>query len=340
MVTNFGYVRAFERAGLFDKDGSIFEAMSFNSGASWFATQFFYSQKFFDRLVGDDKTADDVRDFSLEWLNSYGDYLDEQSRTVCSALSGFGLVSFLGILSDACNVGLQAPWYDFISGMLEFTASNVYDDAGFSDRELDPASRVPALQDVNFMVQMGLSEGARYGGGVLKRNSFVSTAGADRTFAVPIPVQYAVTDTSASFRYGVNPGDTLVTSNEPGRPWLVFRDWTEWYGFPATGISDIYSQHAVDQSTVQPFKAPFNDGEANVGQIASSSSSNLAAFSGSVPTFLYHHYSLASAGAGFNIFGRIRFYFEAVFNYVNPTFFNNAICTQAPGECGADSGKL
>lgn len=341
MLANVGFVRAFERAGLINEDGCVFTAASFTSGASWFGAQLFFSEPFFARVIGDDKTADDVYNLSKEWLDSYRNYLDDNASLFCEALSLFGLLRFtfvLAIVTDGCNTFVQPPWVEFVEGMLESASNHVYSDENFASRQMDSSTKVSSLRNTIFMVQTALSESSRYGQGINKRYSFVSVSGKERALAVPVPVQYTVTSKSTSFRYGVEGGQKLVTSTAAGQRWFSFPLWKDWYGYSTKEQGNVFSQRTLDGESLQPFKPPFNDGKATVSQVTAASSSALASFSGSVPSFLFHHYSVALADAG-NFIAQIPVYLELTHNYLNPMFFNNAVCTDSDGVCsGGDTG--
>ena len=333
MVTNFGYIHAFEKAGLISATDSAFTAASFNSGASWFASQLFYSDNFFNRVIGVE--PDDIFDLSTAWLDDYQQYLGTTSTFLCD------LLSFLPSgISATCNTAFQGSWYEFIQGMLESAATNVYDDSGFSTRVMSSAARTSALGDTNLMIQTGLSEASRYRASPVfaRRNSFITTDGAANVLAVPLSAQYTVTSSDTSFRYGIEDGESLMTCNAPGQRFFSFGDWDDWYRHPAEGNTDIFSQRSVDTCNLQAFTEPFG-GEVTVAQATSSSSANLASRSGSVPTFLFHHYSVGLSDAtGF--MGTILTTIQAVFEHGFGPFFENAICSQAPLDCGPSDGRM
>jgi hypothetical protein len=55
---------------------SKFSAISTTSGASWFSTQLFYSQQFYDGVV-DAEDSQALYDFVVEWMNAYSQMLTE-----------------------------------------------------------------------------------------------------------------------------------------------------------------------------------------------------------------------------------------------------------------------
>lgn len=340
MITNNGYIHAFEKAGLVSSANCEFTAMSFNSGASWFASQLVYSEQYFSNVVGDDVTPDSIRQFSLAWLNDYEQYLDSTSSFFCNALSGFGLIAALAGISDTCNTAFRGSWYEFILGMLDSAASNVYGDSGFAERTMNSGSRLSAFGNTNIMMQTGLSESSRYSSGSvgLLRNSFVTLEGADRLLAVPLSAQYTVTSSQTSFRYGIEEGETIITCHNPGQNFFSFNAWNDWYRHPAEGVTDIFSQRSVDSCISTSFSPPFNN-QGTVAQITAASSANLASRSGSVPVFLFHHYSVALSDAA-GLLGRLAVNLQVMIEYLFPPFFNNAVCSQVPVDCGPADGRL
>ena len=69
-------------ANLFSKFDIIskFSAISTTSGASWFSTQLFYSQQFYDRVVNVED-SDALHDFVVEWMVAYKQMLVDNINT-------------------------------------------------------------------------------------------------------------------------------------------------------------------------------------------------------------------------------------------------------------------
>ena len=55
---------------------SKFSAISTTSGASWFSTQLFYSQQFYDRVINA-KDSQALYDFVVQWMDAYGQMLTD-----------------------------------------------------------------------------------------------------------------------------------------------------------------------------------------------------------------------------------------------------------------------
>ena len=69
MVANMGYANVFAKAGLITETSSMFKSVSTNSASTWFISQFFYSNKYFQRTLAPD--PQDLYDFVLEWMESF-----------------------------------------------------------------------------------------------------------------------------------------------------------------------------------------------------------------------------------------------------------------------------
>ena len=103
-----GFANLFSKLDIISK----FSAISTTSGASWFSTQLFYSQQFYDRVVNVED-SDALHDFVVEWMVAYKQMLvdnintsrnitAEYAKEVCSARDlgdGVGVQ----IISDLCQ---------------------------------------------------------------------------------------------------------------------------------------------------------------------------------------------------------------------------------------------
>lgn len=70
MFACVGYANVFQQIGMFTEETSKFRSIATNSGASWFNTQLFYSQAFYDQVVMA-PTPQHLYDFAIIWLDSY-----------------------------------------------------------------------------------------------------------------------------------------------------------------------------------------------------------------------------------------------------------------------------
>jgi len=103
-----GFANLFQKLNIISK----FSAISTTSGASWFSTQLFYSQQFYDRVVNaNDSQA--LYDFVVEWMDAYKQMLvdtietsttmtDELGREVCN-MTDLGDGVDIENLSDLCQ---------------------------------------------------------------------------------------------------------------------------------------------------------------------------------------------------------------------------------------------
>jgi len=103
-----GFANLFSKLNIMSK----FSAISTTSGASWFSTQLFYSQQFYDRVVhANDSSA--LYDFVVEWMDAYKEMLvdtietsttmtEELGKEVCN-FTDLGDGVDIENLSDLCH---------------------------------------------------------------------------------------------------------------------------------------------------------------------------------------------------------------------------------------------
>jgi len=103
-----GFANLFSKLDIMSK----FSAISTTSGASWFSTQLFYSQQFYDRVVNaDDSQA--LHDFVVQWMDAYKQMLVDTidtSRNITAAYAeevcntrDLGDGPAVQIISDLCQ---------------------------------------------------------------------------------------------------------------------------------------------------------------------------------------------------------------------------------------------
>lgn len=59
---------------------SKFSAISTTSGASWFSTQLFYSEQFYNRVVNAENSQS-LHDFVVQWMDAYKNMLVDNINT-------------------------------------------------------------------------------------------------------------------------------------------------------------------------------------------------------------------------------------------------------------------
>ena len=71
-----GFANLFSKLDIISK----FSAISTTSGASWFSTQLFYSQQFYDRVINAED-SDALYDFVVQWMDAYKQMLVDNINT-------------------------------------------------------------------------------------------------------------------------------------------------------------------------------------------------------------------------------------------------------------------
>jgi hypothetical protein len=355
MISNIGYANAFTQAGLIDpvQGKCNFTAISSNSGGSWFTTQFFYSQPFFDNVVSRDKTS--VYDFIINWLQSYKDFLEGIPRNaLCLEVSPFGKIMRLNDLSSVCDIGLyyRGSYGGLIDGMLR-KVSTGFGDPGLPDRFANAENRVLALRETDLFVQTSLAANSRYTSsskGLVRSSdgvNYVSLSDSDKVLAVPLAAHYAVKANRAVFRFAVPDSSLpLKTYQARGPDQLRYDDWVDFHLYPSGDNRDIFASKLPSTSGSGLLAEPFR-GNPNVAEIAAVSSATLSHFSGAAPSLFAQYSSVKrydgrNAGEGF-----ISKYLNlaADFAAANTLFKSQitrdfAVCSQWPTECGASDGRF
>jgi hypothetical protein len=135
MVGSMAFANVFSQAGLITNNSSRFSAVSTQSGATWFSTQFFYSPQFFDKVVNSNPKQ--LSDFVFQWTkayeNMYGENSKQQKRN--SFLKDFTESTTLKVLADYATVfnEYDGDWASFTFRFME-AASEGYGDPTLVDR--------------------------------------------------------------------------------------------------------------------------------------------------------------------------------------------------------------
>ena len=139
MFADVGYANIFKQADLFSSSGSAFKSISTVSGGSWFSTQLFYSDEFYNRTAMA-PSPEAVNDFVLEWMESYYSISTDVSEETIQQCNNFtdlyneDNTQMIDTITDFCQllVTFNYDWANFMHSMLE-EASNDYGSPGFVD---------------------------------------------------------------------------------------------------------------------------------------------------------------------------------------------------------------
>lgn len=224
MATVIGYANVFYQAGLIADDSCAFEAISTNSGASWFNSQFFYSPEFFNATT--QSTPEELYDFVLKWMDSYAAVYDSNRRNT----EGWRCDKFKR----------KAQWIhvaDLFSCMFE-TATTNYGDPGWMDRPATPENRIGALQNTNMYLQSALIPTFRRRRRLLRDT--VTYWGPTRAqeseeigFATNLAMHLAVTSTGMEWKLAVEDEDLPLTGYVANAPrTFQFKDWRRFHLYP------------------------------------------------------------------------------------------------------------
>lgn len=208
-----GYANLFQQAGLLSSDSSAFAAISTVSGGSWFSTQLFYSEAFYNRTAMA-PSPQAINDFVVEWMNTYlaiSEDIDDETRATCNfteLLNGENDEQVTTI-TEICEllVKYDFDWALFIQDMLE-SAATEYGTPGFTEILATAANRIEALSETDLYVQASMSPTSR----IRSESASATTSDAvyfgyeddssdptDKLLTVALPVSWIVdTQTSVS----------------------------------------------------------------------------------------------------------------------------------------------
>jgi len=281
MAGSMAFSNVFYQAGLFSDDSSSFTGVSSNSGGTWFSTQFFYSQEFFDAMKG---SPQEVAYFFTEWMDTYKNLVPQDMLTShgrhkkCEQVRDSIIDTNFNLAMGEYNrcvamreqpecSATDASWACYVDNMLR-TASADYGDANFADVEMTPGNRLAPLQSTFLAAMIGLSSSALNREG---RNECTylgpSNTRNEEIYNTVLPLPFVVSNDSAEWL-----GDYLTGS----RTYIdvcsaQFDDYEEYYdeGEGSTTISYPVPRRGPD--AYDALSDPFG-GSPNVVQIAASSS--------------------------------------------------------------------
>jgi len=131
MTADSAYAKVFSELGLFDKssESAGFDTIAMTSGASWWASQFFFNEPYYDMIVNGNATS--LASFTQAWYEAYATTQDDidQSRPsacgpleeVCSSLpnddSSMGQLRTLIAVSNKFNFSMPQFVYEMVSNV-------------------------------------------------------------------------------------------------------------------------------------------------------------------------------------------------------------------------------
>lgn len=359
MAASMGFANVFKQAGLIDdSEASKFSAMSFNSGSAWFATQFFYSQNFFELVVG---TAEDVSNLVYDWMQSY---IALQERAPVSPLctDPNGIIKLFQFplqpsdLLDLCDVfvSVGGSWAAFIEAMLS-GAAKTYGDPLLPNRTMRGLKdKIISMSNTDLFIQTTLAPNSRSGIGLSSPgdNTYLADTPQDgkhapvtEVYAVPLAAQFSFKQKSFQTYVGLQSNSGLSTVYEPALAQFFLNNYSEFGLYPAAG-GTVTIKSPNGASSVSPFREPFG-GHPTVTQIAAASSAILGITSGSVPSVLAQDFSvneffIKNSGLPPSVQAPL---LAQVANaastfYSVPLFEDTAICSQWPADCGTSDGRF
>ena len=350
MTSITAFANVFAQAGLLTNTASSFKALSTESGASWFSTQFFYSQPYYDATIS--SSPDELSDFILQWMDTYLT-LTEGLGTVpqCEFLDKFNTTN-VNILRDYCTVftNYDGDWAQFVHDMLE-DASKAYGDEGLVTRLASYDNRVSALSSTDLYVQTTLAANSRIPGTTDSNSSTAvylgpssSSNSQPQVFSAGIAVQYSVTDDKTLYYSTVSEqGIDLQTYTEAVSDSFNFpRGYKEFGVYPATDQTALIDVPGGASNTIGSFAVPFGGGDAEVGQIASASSAAIGQLSPLVPSTVNQYLSVQREQIKQNGTTKELLVYDSVVDQLyNMSILNDiSVCSQWPNECDTVDGRF
>lgn len=351
-----GFANIFSQLDILTK----FSAISTTSGASWFSTQLFYSEEFYNRVaLAEDSQA--LHDFVVEWMEAYSNMLtdsiqdvsEEFQDTICN-VTALGDEKSVQELSDLCRtlVYFDGDWAAFVKKMLAYAAES-YGDSNFANLAAGPDNRLDVFQRTDLLIQAALAANSR-----IRSNDTVNDSSSDsddvavyigpdevNIYTVPLSAAYIVNATGTSYRYSTESlQDDMTVSTSPTSSQHSFEDWQDFFLYPATnGTVHINREgHSEIASTDVKFARAFGGGDnSTVIQVAAISSAAAGMHSPLAPSMYTQglskkRYELVEEGKNA---ARLNTFDKAVARqYDQPLLDGFAVCSQWPNDCGTLDG--
>jgi len=276
MVGNMAFANVFSKAGLINNKSSKFSAISTQSGATWFSTQFFYSPQFFDKVVN--SSPSELSKFVRQWMNSY-DTMYENDSSVAQKRNN----CFQELFTNKDDIKMKM-FLDYVTGFNEYNgnwativstflkaASTGYGDPTFVDREVGAENRVIQMLSVDLYLQTTLVPNSR------NENSnvgiFLGPANdKSKIYSLPTTVQYSVSKDETLYYTTLPKGD--LSMNKYSRILntnFKVEDFEEFGTFPCENQNALIKRDETYKYEGE-MNTPFGGDTPNVAQISSASS--------------------------------------------------------------------
>ena len=276
MVANMSFANVFSKAGLITNKGSRFSAISTQSGATWFSTQFFYSPQFFNKVVN--SSPSQLSKFVNQWMNSYeAMYVNDSSKAqkrnnkFQELFTDDDDIKFKMLLDYMTSFNeYHGNWANVVSTFLK-AASTGYGDPTFVDREVGSDNRVSPMSNTDLYLQTTLAPNSRN-----KKSSIGTFLGPadDRSkiYSLPTAVQYSVTDHETLYYTSLRNGDLSMNkyTRKLNRNFKL-KNFEEFGSYPCENQSTLVNRDERYKYAGKMAK-PFAGKTPTVGQISSASS--------------------------------------------------------------------
>jgi len=280
MAGSMAYSNVYAQAGLFSDSDSSFTGVSSNSGGTWFSTQFFYSQQFYDAMQG---SPEEVAFFFTQWMNSYkqmtpsDEALMHSRHKKCEELRdtmmdknfdlAMGEYNRCVAIREVQDCDGDFSWACYVNNMLR-SASEDYGDSDFHTTEMNSENRVSPLQSTTLAAMISLSPTSMNRQG---RNECTYVGPSDtrneEIYNTVLPYPYLVSNDKSDWliNHVADSSTYIDTCN------ALYGNYEEYYtpGGGSTTIQYVNTRRGPDGFT--PLSDPFG-GSPNVVQIASASS--------------------------------------------------------------------
>lgn len=360
MSNNVGFANLFSQAGLINQTSSKFTAISAASGGSFFTLQFFYSSKFFEKVLGD---QDSAYRLTVDWMQAYEDWLETRiarGSLLCKLISLIGFIQALDEVSSLCTLfnDFEGDFAQFFTEMLR-AATTGYGDPGLVDRIMNDQNRISALAQTELHTSICLAPNSRFfepskrlfGINLLSETDEISYLGPrderDSVFAVPLQVQHVVKANHSAFRFAVEESSLPLQSLLAKAPsTFSLEDYEGFHLYDGTPYGgDVYASakpiSVLGRSLLSPF---FGNETPTISQIFGSTTALFGTISGAIPSVMAQMLSRDhddSEGFFQKFFQSLSISVLGNLYYNLAMFQDVAVCTQWPKKpCGSNDGRL
>jgi len=299
-----GFANLFGRAGLLptangDNDegnGNKIEVISTNSGASWFSTQFFFSEQFHKRVMTidaghGDPSAATMKKLVQDWMEAYADFQRKIEKKhsfvdpLVDPLVALDIVVHGPALPEDHKQMLKLllhfknDWASFITKMLKHVSVSAYNDKEFHQILATPHNRIDLLKETALLVHSALVPQTRMDG---KTYSLGPSSKEGFKYSGVLPVNYCVDNDSARYLInGHNEKDDPLQVYQSEMDFFYEESHYEGYGlYPKAPKTHI----PAEGTKLGAFKTSFFDGKTTASMVASISSAAAGGFSPANPS--------------------------------------------------------